>query len=164
MYDHAARIPLIVTWPERWPGGQRRAGACSLVDVVRTIADLGGAEVPGDWDGDSLAGWLDDPSATWKDVAVSEYYAHNIASGFAMLRHGPYKYVYHTRMNRRYGPERELYHLEDDPGEFSNLAGRSEQAARVAKMHRMLVQELGREPDEIEQICRADYARGYDRI
>ncbi|HUX16318.1 MAG TPA: sulfatase-like hydrolase/transferase, partial [Phycisphaerae bacterium] len=82
MYDTAARVPLVVSWPERWKGGQRRAGACGLVDVVRTIADIGGATAPDDWNGASLCPRMDDPKAAWRDLAVSEYYAHNIASGY----------------------------------------------------------------------------------
>ena len=80
-----------------------------------------------------------------------------------MIRHGSYKYVYHTRMNEDYGPERELYNFDSDPGEFENLADHPEQQERISKMHQMLVKELGREPDETEQICRADYAKGYNR-
>jgi choline-sulfatase len=127
------------------------------------VTELAGAPAPEDWDGDSMVGWLDDADAPWKDLAVSEYYAHNIASGFAMLRHGPYKYVYHARMDDQHGPERELYNLDDDPGEFDNLAEHPEHRERVTELHRMLVAELGREPDETEQICRADLAKGYDR-
>ncbi len=163
MYEHAARVPLIVRWPERWQGGQRRAGACSMVDLVQTIAELGGAEPGDDWNGASLCRWLDDAEVKWKDVAVSEYYAHNIASGFAMLRTGRYKYVYHTRMDDRHGPQRELYDLVADAGEFVNLADRADQASRIQQMHKVLVKELGREPDETERICRHDYAKGYGR-
>jgi choline-sulfatase len=161
MYEHAARVPLIVSWPARWSGGQRRTGACSLVDLVQTLAELAGAPTPEDWDGESMLAWMDDPGSPWKDQAVSEYYGHNIASGFVMLRQGPWKYVYHTRMDAEHGPERELYHLGDDPGEFRNLAGRSEHARRIAAMHAALVRELGRDPEEAEAECRADYARGY---
>ncbi|MBN1672657.1 MAG: sulfatase-like hydrolase/transferase [Kiritimatiellae bacterium] len=163
MFEHASRIPLIVNWPERWAGGQRRAGACSLVDLTRTVAELAGARVPENWDGHSMLAWLDDRSAPWKDRAVSEYYAHNISSGFAMLREGPWKYVYHTRMNQEYGPEQELYHVERDPGEWANLAADPAQRERVTGMHRALATELGRDPEEAEQECRHDYATGYAR-
>jgi len=163
MYQHAARVPLIVSWPKRWTGGDRRTGACSMVDLVQTVAELAGTHTPDDWNGDSMLRWLDDPSAPWKDLAVSEYYAHNIASGYAMIRQGRYKYVYHTPPDRRHGPERELYDLEADPGEFTNLARRPEHAERVAALHKRLVEELGEHPDETEQRCRADYAKGYGR-
>lgn len=155
MYEHSARIPCIVSYPSRWAGGQRRTKACSLVDLVQTIADLGGADVPDDWDGDSLVDYLDDEASDWKDFAVSEYYAHNISSGFVMLRQGRYKYVYHTRMTDEYGPEQELYDLEQDPGEWVNLADRPEHQERVEKMHAFLIHEIGEDPEKTEQRCRA---------
>ena len=161
MYECAARTPLIVNWPRRWAGGQRRTRACSLVDLVQTVAELAGAEPSEDWNGDSMCDWLDDRRTSWKDMAVSEYYAHNIASGFAMLRAGRHKYVYHSPANGRRRPQRELYDLTDDPGEFTNLAARPEHERRIERMHRALVKELGAEPDEAEQRCRADYAQGY---
>ena len=166
MYEHAARVPLIVSWPKRWKGPQRRGAACSLVDLVQTVADLGGAHPGEDWNGRSLCEWLDDPQADWPDFAVSEYYAHNISSGYAMLRTGRYKYVYHTPADaggREHPAERELYDLRADPGEFSNLAAHAEHKATIEKMHRALVKELGQDPDETEKRCRADYVKGYGR-
>ena len=163
MYEHASRVPLIVSWPARWKGGQRRTKACSLVDVVQTIAELGGADVPGDWNGESMVRWLDAPRTKWRDLAVSEYYGHNIASGNVMIRMGKYKYVYHTAADANHAAERELYDLQADPGEFDNLAGRKRYKKRVRAMHAALVKEIGEQPDRTEQRCRADYARGYSR-
>jgi choline-sulfatase len=163
MFEHAARVPLIVSWPARWKGGQRRLGACSLVDVVQTIAQIGGAEVPKDWNGDSMVKWLDGPQARWKDKAVSEYYAHNIASGYAMIRMGRFKYVYHTPADASHPAQRELYDLEADPGEFHNLAGDPSHKDRVEKMHAALVAEIGEDPDKTELRCRSDCRRGYRR-
>ena len=40
--------------------------------------------------------WLNRAGAPWKDQAVVEYYSHPIASGYAMIRKGPFKYTYHT--------------------------------------------------------------------
>ena len=134
-----------------------------MVDVVQTIAQIGGAEVPRDWNGDSMVKWLDDPQVRWKDKAVSEYYAHNIASGYAMIRMGRFKYVYHTPADASYPAERELYDLEADPGEFHNLANDPSQKDRVEQMHAALVAELGEDPDKTELRCRADCRRGYQR-
>ena len=163
LYQQAARVPLIISRPERWKGGQRRVGACSHVDMVRTIAELGGATVPDDWNGTSLCSYLDDPAAKWKDLAVSEYYAHNIASGYAMLRQGPYKYVYHTPPDEQHPAQRELYDLTSDPEELKNLAAHEDQKARIEAMHASLVKEVGGDPNETELRCRADYAKGYGR-
>ena len=161
MYEHASRTPLIVSFPKRWAGGQRRTGVCSLVDLAQTIAEIGGAERSDDWDGESLLNYLDDGNSDWRDIAVSEYYAHNIASGIAMIRQGPWKYVYHTRFDEVHGPERELYNLEEDAGEFNNLADDPAQADRIAQLHDLLAKELRRDPEEAEAQSRADLAKGY---
>jgi choline-sulfatase len=161
LYDSAARVPLIVSWPAKWTGGQRRAGACALVDVVQTIAELGGGKPPPDWNGDSLVPWLDHPGTHWKDRAVSEYYAHDIASGYAMIRSGQYKYVYHTAADAQHPAQRELYDLKADPGEFHNLAGQPGQKALIEKLHAALVKEVGEDPELTEKRCRADIAKGY---
>jgi arylsulfatase A-like enzyme len=133
-----------------------------MVDLVQTIADLGRANVPGDWNGSSMCRWMDDPAMGWKDLAVSEYYAHNIASGFAMLRSGRYKYVYHTAADKGHPAQQELYDLETDPGEFTNLAGQSQHQEAVRRMHAALVKELGEDPEDVERRCRLDLAKGYD--
>ena len=163
MYENASRVPLIVSWPARWQGGQRRTQACSRVDVVQTIAEIGRADVPGDWNGDSMIQWLDNPRTEWKDIAVSEYYAHNIASGYAMIRMGRYKYVYHTPADANHPAEQELYDLQSDPGEFNNLAGRPRYQRSLDALHAALINEIGEHPDITEQRCRAECAKGYAR-
>jgi len=163
MYEQSARVPLIISFPPRWKGGQRRTFSCSLVDVVQTIADLGGATAPQEWNGESMVKWLDNESEPWRDIAVSEYYAHNISSGYAMLRHGQYKYVYHTRADEQNGPERELYDLAADPKEFKNLANDPDQKQRIEQMHAMLLKEVGEDPEIREQQCRREIAKGYGR-
>jgi choline-sulfatase len=151
VFDTAARVPLIVRWPGRLKGGQHRAEACAHVDVVQTIADTAGARMPQDCNGDSMLGWLDHPETKWKDRAVSQYYAHNIDSGYAMIRMGQWKYVYHTPADAKHPAERELYDLKADPGELNNLAAQPEQAERIASLHAALIKEIGENPDETEQ-------------
>jgi choline-sulfatase len=155
LYDTAARVPLIVSWPKRWEGGQKRDGACGSVDLVRTIADLGGAKVPSDWDGSSMVPWLDNPSYPWKDQAVCEYYSGYISSGIAMIRQGNWKYVYHTRADATHGPEQELYDMKSDPKDLHNLAHDPNQAGRLVTMHAALVKELGEDPEHTEARYRA---------
>lgn len=163
MFESGARVPLIISWPKRWKGGESRSGACSLVDVVQTIAELGGTKAPADWNGHSLVPCMDHPAVPMRDLAVSEYYAHHIASGFAMLRSGDYKYVYHTAPDAQHPAERELYNLALDPGELRNLAGDAGEKSRIEKMHAMLVKELGEDPEATERRCRAEISKGYGR-
>ena len=125
------------------------------MDLVQTIAELGGAKTPTDWNGSSLVPWLDQPSYAWKNLAVSEYYAGYTASGMAMIRQGDWKYVYHTRADEKHGPERELYDMSTDPKELHNLAGDPQQQKRLSAMHAALVKELGEDPEHTEARWRA---------
>ena len=163
MFETAARVPLIVSYPARWKGGQRRKGASSHLDLVQTLVELGGGHAPADWNGTSMVHWMDDPSHTWKDLAVSEYWAQFTASGYAMVRQGDWKYVYHCVIDAEHPAGHELYNLVLDPAELHNLAALPEHRQRIAAMHLTLVKELGQDPDQIEQRSRAELARGYQR-
>jgi choline-sulfatase len=163
MYEQSARVPLVISWPERWKGGQRRVGASSHVDLVQTIAEIGGATCPADWNGTSMVAWMDNPKHAWKDFAVSQYYAQKTASGYVMVRSGDWKYVYHATIDSTHPAERQLVNVAADPHEFTNLAGRPEHAERVAAMHAFMLKEVGEDPDAIEQRARAEMAQGYHR-
>lgn len=163
MYEQSSRVPLVISWPKRWHGGQRRKGASSHMDLVQTIADVAGGHTPEDWNGQSMLPWLDHGSTTWKDYAVSEYYAHNTASGYVMLRSGDWKYVYHTVIDKDHPAERELYNVVTDPGEFTNLAADSQHKVRLEQMHKSLLKEVQADPDETEQRSRFQLSRGYQR-
>ena len=164
MYESSARVPLIVSWPARWKGPQRRTETCSLLDLVQTIIKIAGASSPEDWNGDSMLGWLDNKNSEWKDFTVSEYYGHYVCSGYVMCRLGEYKYVYHTRPDSNHSSETELYNLKTDPGEFNNLARDPKYTDMMVMMFSRIISEIGEDPEKTELRCRAEYAQGgYDR-
>ncbi|MCL2833091.1 MAG: sulfatase-like hydrolase/transferase [Treponema sp.] len=150
MYDSAARIPLIVSFPDKYSAGKRINKVCGLLDLVPTITEICGGKIPGDWDGDSLLGLIKNEASAWRDFAVSEYYAHNIAAGHCMIRRGKYKYVYLDSINDKHGAEKQLFDLEADPQEFNNLAGDLRYAPLIKELHALLVKSLGRDPEDIE--------------
>lgn len=160
MFDTATHIPLIVNWPPRWKGGARRTGVCSLVDVARTMVEMGGGTAPDNWDGTSMLAWLDHADAPWKDQAVVEYYSHPIASGYVMMRKGHFKYTYHTPADAKHPAERELYDLSTDPGEVKNLAADPAYAGKISELHAALLKELRENPEDTEKRCRGEGAKG----
>jgi choline-sulfatase len=163
MYEQATHVPLIISYPQRWAGGQRRVRASSHLDLVKTLVELGGGRAPADWNGTSMVEWMDHPKHAWKDFAVAEYYAHATASGYVMVRAGDWKYVYHTVIDAQHSDQRELYNLTDDPHEFSNLATKPEHKDRIDRMHRRMLAEIGADPNATEQRARRQLAVGYQR-
>jgi choline-sulfatase len=163
MYDHAARVPMVISYPQRWKGGQRRALASGHVDLVKTIIDIAGGTTPHDWNGDSLVPWLDNPNYKWKDIACSEYYAQFIAHGLVMVRSGKWKYIYHGSPASGTPVERQLFDMKADPKEFHNLADDPKYAQVIKMLHEHLVKEVGGDPDVTEQRARQQLAVGYPR-
>lgn len=161
MYESAARVPLIVSYPQRWKGGQRRGLVSGHVDLVQTVLDLGGARAGEDWNGNSMVPWLDNPGHAWKDRAAAEYYAHFILHGFVMYREGRWKYVYHGQPSANMAVQRQLFDLVADPTETHDLSAKKEHAALIEKLHRRMVREVGGDPEETEQRARAQMAKGY---
>ncbi|MCY4024597.1 MAG: sulfatase-like hydrolase/transferase [Anaerolineaceae bacterium] len=141
-YEASARVPLQIAWPGQLPAGQRLPQVVSLVDVVATMLELAGVDAPVSLDGDSLAGLLQGQDADWKDEAFAEYCGHGVTGPMAMLRRGRYKFNYSL------GDPPELYDLQDDPGEFHNLAGRTAYAVVEADLQASLLSHW--DPQEIE--------------
>ncbi|WP_136439407.1 sulfatase-like hydrolase/transferase [Pacificoceanicola onchidii] len=129
MYEESASIPLIVA-PA--PNAEVRpraqcATTASLLDVSETILDHFDADLPGQRPGQSLyalAASQDNPER----AVFSEYHAVGAVSGAFMLRKGRWKLIEYVG----YAPE--LFDLEADPEETTNLAGHPEQAAVLAAL------------------------------
>lgn len=150
-YDPAARIPTIVAWPGRFPGGQRFAGVVSLVDVVRTVVDLAGPTDVEGLDGDSFAPLLQSEPQPWKDMAFSEYEAHGTVTPARMVRRGQYK------LNYYHHEPPELYDLAADPDEYADLGTRPDYASIVRELTALALADW--DPDEIERQVRASQRR-----
>lgn len=54
LYDAGIRTPLIVTWPGKIQPGTRTKAMVSWVDILPTLLDVSGAEVPDELDGKSF--------------------------------------------------------------------------------------------------------------
>ena len=120
-YEQSARVPLQISLPGAIPAERRVPDTVSLVDVTATILELAGLKPPtgaSTMDGESLLRLMRGETSTWKDEAFIEHLAHGTDRARAMLRRGRWKLCY----SHGEPPELELYDLETDPGEFTNLA------------------------------------------
>lgn len=127
VYDSNSRIPLIVRWPGRTGGVARRVRPpLSNIDLAPTLLDLAGLDVPPPFEGRSFASLVTgeneiDPRPIYSE-ACKPYHVEEGAPRVNYLkaksvRSGKWKLVYTPFLNKR----RELYNVETDPTETTNL-------------------------------------------
>ncbi len=112
LYDSTLRVPLIFSGPAPVPHRRLVSRQVGLVDLMPTILDLLGAEIPPGLDGVSL---LAPPEGGPRALYI-ETLATKFMHGWAPLvgvRRDDFKFVL--------APRRELFDLRADPNELSNL-------------------------------------------
>ena len=93
-YEASVRTPMILRTPHG-AGGRRIGANVSLVDVLPTLLDLAGIEIPSGLPGTSLA--RAQPGAGGDDrVVFSEYHAQGMLEGGFMIKRGDWKYNYYV--------------------------------------------------------------------
>jgi arylsulfatase A-like enzyme len=130
LYEGGIRVPCLAWWPSRIaPGGTSSLPAAHW-DILPTLAELGGAEVPAHLDGLSLVPTLLGESAAGRPQAEHEYlYWEFFERGFQQaVRIGPWK-----GMRLKPGGPLELYDLEQDPGETHNVRAEHPEVAEPIK-------------------------------
>ena len=153
-YDCLTRVPLIVSCPDRLPVGEIDDSMANLIDIVPTLLQLQGIDVPPSMHGKALPTVTD---TAGRDATFSEYgaggpaftmadlesyekpygrsalmqslYAREAEGRRKMVRTIDWKYV-HDPM----GDCDELYDLVNDPWELTNVAGDSACATTLAEM------------------------------
>lgn len=126
-----ARVPLIVRVPPGCPGlppGTAAGGRCSrpvsLVDLYATLLELCGLPRQREVSPRSLIPLLADPAAPWPHAALT----HLDQPGDYALSTERWRYIHYGT-----GGE-ELYDVQADPYEWTNLAGAPQHAAKLAEL------------------------------
>ncbi len=141
-YEPSARIPLLVRAPERF-GFLRNAVAhqpVALEDIMPTILEMAGVEIPATVEGRSLVPLLRGELA---DAEPWRPYLHIEHSPLHQtLTDGREKYIWWVADGRE-----QLFNLADDPQELHDLAGDGASAERLAHWRGRLVRELEGRPE-----------------
>ena len=150
-YDSCLHVPMVWRWPKELPAGGRFEGFFEGVDLVPTLLDALGLQVPVRIDGTSLWGQLRDGGAGKESVLVEYFDPGNAqvrtevpervryalgGSSVLTLINRDYKYWVNAQ------GEEILYDRGEDPGEHVNLASCGEHAAALAGMRKALLQKL----------------------
>ena len=125
-YEASARVPFILMGlpgDKRTPAGTRDQRLVGLQDVMPTLLDMAGIEVPESCDGLSAVG------AVRRETLYGEVLETNGAT--RMLHDGRYKLIWYPAGNHK-----QLFDLDQDPHELNDLigeAGCAEVADRLEK-------------------------------
>jgi arylsulfatase len=140
-YEGSARVPLILKGPQS--SGIRRGGACDQVvelrDVMPTLLDCAGLEIPDGVEGRSLLPLARGETPVWRDHIHGEHAI--LGQSPHWITDGHEKYVWLSGTGHE-----QLFDLDEDPQELHDLARDPSAADRVARWRQVLIEELtGRE-------------------
>jgi len=145
MYDPGLETMLFLRWPGgKWPAGARRKELLSNVDLLPTLLEACGIEIPGNVQGHSFLGLLDGQPYHPRREIFGELTFHDVYDPQRCIRTEQYKYIRYLEkitqmcvpgdiadngadleLERRYAgrPPVELFDLQKDLWEQENLAG-----------------------------------------
>lgn len=119
VYEGGIRVPMIVSWPGHIPQGRESEFVCTFWDLMPSIRELTGHRHSADVeDGVSLLPLLRGRGKQKEHKYL--YFEFQELGGRQAVRKGPWKLV-HLNV-RGDAPVIELYNLQDDPGETTDLS------------------------------------------
>ena len=146
MYEDSVGVPLIARG-NGFPAGTRHTLPVSHVDLYQTILENHGLtpSEPG-LPGTSLQVQLGHKNRS--QPVLSEYHATCSTGGITMLRYQQWKYVHFAG----YGPQ--LFDLQNDPGELTNLANDPDYADTARELAETLSAQI--DPADVDRRAKAD--------
>ncbi len=133
LFEQSRRAPLIVRVPGAAGNGQACRQLVEFVDILPTLGELSGLDLPANLEGTSFAPLLAEPSRPWKKAAFTEFSANKAINRAVVTDR--YRYAEWIYQNE---PVVELYDLKEDPWETINLAGNADSADVRAEMAALL--------------------------
>jgi arylsulfatase A-like enzyme len=133
LYEGGLRVPLIVRWPGRIPGGRTIGTPVVNTGWLPTLLELAGRPVPAGLDGESFAGMLGGrrPQRNGRFFWHFPHYTNQGSRPAGAVRDGPWKLIEHYEDGRA-----ELFDLAADPAETRDLS--AQQPERVVRMRQAL--------------------------
>lgn len=126
LYEGGIRVPCIVKWPGKIAANRVTDQVATLWDFFPTLAELSGDQSSLTTDGLSLWPLL---SGQGTPLVHDFLYWEFAANGSQAIRKGPWKAI-RQNLNQNPAAHLELYNLETDPGEKTDLAAQHPELVR----------------------------------
>ena len=138
MYEESLRLPMAIRWPGHAKPGARAKQMVQNLDLAPTLLEAAGVPIPAEIQGLSMLPLLDgDPVEGWRDAIYYHYYEYPVAHSVAP--HRGIRTESHKLIQFYPFEEWEMYDLQADPGEMSNIFGEPSHA----KLQNTLMLRLG---------------------
>ncbi|MEM7305178.1 MAG: sulfatase [Planctomycetota bacterium] len=121
MYEESLGMPLIVRWPGVTEAGAVADELVQNLDYAATFLEAAGVDVPEDLQGRSLVPLLRGEEPEWRDAIYYHYYG--FPAVHMVARHDGVRTDRYKLMRFYEFDEWELYDLEADPDETTNVYG-----------------------------------------
>ncbi len=117
VYEGGIRVPFIVSWPGHVADGGHTDFMCSFWDLMPTLRDINGQDIPDNMDGISLLPLWEGRKGQKEHEYL--YFEFQEMGGRQAVRQGPWKLVHLNIRSDR--DSYELYNLDEDPSETRDL-------------------------------------------
>lgn len=130
VYEHSVRVPLLISGPGI-PQGKRTDAMCYLFDVLPTLGKLCGVPGPETSEGMDLSASLRDPR---RPARAHLFFAYRNVQ--RAVRDERWKLIRYPQVDKT-----QLFDLQADPHEITNLAGKPEHTAQVRVLTALMEKE-----------------------
>ena len=146
-FEGSARIPFLLRLPleARWSSasGQVRDELVELMDLMPTLLDLAGADIPAAVEGRSLLPLILGEAETWRSFLHGECaIVPSLDSGMQYMTDGKRKYVWYPGTGKQH-----YFDLENDPHELRELSADPAHRPDIEDWRSRLVEELAGRPE-----------------
>jgi arylsulfatase A-like enzyme len=155
LYEHTWRVPFIMKGPGI-KAGTRVEGNIYLLDILPTVCDLAGIEIPETVQGTSFKPVLEGKKKRIRDVMYGVY-CGGTKPGMRTVKKGDWKLIKYDMMDGQVR-ETQLFNLAENPNEFlpehkmpgsllTNLAENPDYAEKLAEMEALLLEQMKLQKD-----------------
>jgi N-acetylglucosamine-6-sulfatase len=139
MFEESLKMPFVIRWPGKIQPGTKCDRLIQNIDYAPTFLEVAGLDVPAEVQGESLLPLFRDPAkGDWRDAIYYHYYEHG--GEHQVPRHEGVRTERYKLINFYSNDGFNLFDLEKDPMEMTDVSGDADYAKILAGLKNRLLQ------------------------